>query len=199
MKKLTLFIFVVLIAFASASAQKVPQVQFPEPVDGILPGMKYSKLKKLYDYKDYTETYLDVYNPRVMGAMSYFIPGLGQIACGEVGRGLAWLGGTYFIGLTMMITSLPESEGYPATAEEVNSFSGQDRVVISLALVSSYIALHICNIIDAIRVAKVKNMYQNDLFRQMYSYDVDIYPSLNYTKTAAGVKPTAGVTLAFRF
>lgn len=199
MKKLTLFIFVVLITFASASAQKVPQVQFPEPVDGILPGMKYSKLKKLYDYKDYTETYLDVYNPRVMGAMSYFIPGLGQIACGEVGRGLAWLGGTYCIGLTMMITSLPESEGYPATAEEVSSSSGQDRAVISLALVSSYIALHICNIIDAIRVAKVKNMYQNDLFRQMYSYDVDIYPSLNYTKTAAGVKPTAGVTLAFRF
>ena len=199
MKKLTLFIFVVLIAYASASAQKVPQVQFPEPVDGILPGMKYSKLKKLYDYKDYTETYLDVYNPRVMGAMSYFIPGLGQIACGEVGRGLAWLGGTYFIGLTMMITSLPESEGYPATAEEVSSSSGQDRAVISLALISSYIALHICNIIDAIRVAKVKNMYQNDLFRQMYSYDVDIYPSLNYTKTAAGVKPTAGVTLAFRF
>lgn len=199
MKKLTLFIFVVLIAYASASAQKVPQVQFPEPVDGILPGMKYSKLKKLYDYKDYTETYLDVYNPRVMGAMSYFIPGLGQIACGEVGRGLAWLGGTYFIGLTTMITSLPESEGYPATAEEVNSSSGQDKAVISLALISSYIALHICNIIDAIRVAKVKNMYQNDLFRQMYSYDVDIYPSLNYTKTAAGVKPTAGVTLAFRF
>ena len=199
MKKLTLFIFVVLIAYASASAQKVPQVQFPEPVDGILPGMKYSKLKKLYDYKDYTETYLDVYNPRVMGAMSYLIPGLGQIVCGEVGRGLAWLGGTYFIGLTTMITSLPESEGYPATAEEVNSSSGQDRAVISLALVSSYIALHICNIIDAMRVAKVKNMYQNDLFRQMYSYDVDIYPSLNYTKTAAGVKPTAGVTLAFRF
>ena len=199
MKKLTLFIFVVLIAYASASAQKVPQVQFPEPVDGILPGMKYSKLKKLYDYKDYTETYLDVYNPRVMGAMSYLFPGLGQIVCGEVGRGLAWLGGTYFIGLTTMITSLPESEGYPATAEEVNSSSGQDRAVISLALVSSYIALHICNIIDAMRVAKVKNMYQNDLFRQMYSYDVDIYPSLNYTKTAAGVKPTAGVTLAFRF
>lgn len=199
MKKLTLSILVVLIAFASASAQKVHQVQFPEPVDGILPGMKYSKLKKLYDYKDYTETYLDVYNPRGMGAMSYLIPGLGQIACGEVGRGLAWLGGTYFIGLTTMITSLPESEGYPATTEEVNSSSGQDRAVISLALISSYIALHICNIIDAIRVAKVKNMYQNDLFRQMYSYDVDIYPSLNYTKTAAGVKPTAGVTLAFRF
>lgn len=161
--------------------------------------MKYSKLKKLYDYKDYTETYLDVYNPRVMGAMSYFIPGLGQITCGEVGRGLAWLGGTYFIGLTTMITSLPESEGYPATAEEVNSSSGQDRVVLSIALMSTYLALYICNIVDAVRVAKVKNMYHNDLFRQMYSYDVDIYPSLNYTKTAAGVKPTAGVTLAFRF
>jgi hypothetical protein len=134
-----------------------------------------------------------------MGAMSYFIPGLGQIACGEVGRGLAWLGGTYCIGLTMMITSLPESEGYPATAEEVSSSSVQDRVVLSMALMSTYLALYICNIVDAVRVAKVKNMYHNDLFRQMYSYDVDIYPSLNYTKTAAGVKPTAGVTLAFRF
>jgi hypothetical protein len=199
MKRLTLFIFVVLIAYASASAQKVPQVQFPEPVDGILPGMKYSKLKKLYDYKDYTETYLDVYNPRVMGAMSYFIPGMGHIACGEVGRGLAWLGSTYFFGMAGMFTTLPESEGYPATAEEVSSPSGQDRVVLSIALMSTYLAFYICNIVDAVRVAKVKNMYHNDLFRQMYSYDVDIYPSLNYTKTAAGVKPTAGVTLAFRF
>ena len=30
-----------------------------------------------------------------MGFSSYFVPGLGQIISGEVGRGLAFMGGTY--------------------------------------------------------------------------------------------------------
>lgn len=29
--------------------------------------------------------------------------------------------------------------------------------------------------------------------------DVDLYPSMNYIKTAEGIQPTAGLTLAFRF
>jgi hypothetical protein len=49
-------------------------------------------------------------------------------------------------------------------------------------------------------VAKVKNMYMEDLRKSgYYGLDVDFYPSVNYVRTTSGVKPTAGMTLALRF
>ena len=58
--------------------------------------------------------------------------------------------------------------------------------------------LDICAIVDGVRVAKVKNMYEQDL-KKMYALDVDLYPSVNYIQLASGVQPTAGFTLAMRF
>ena len=60
------------------------------------------------------------------------------------------------------------------------------------------LAVEIAAIVDAVRVAKVKNMYDQDM-RNNYSLDVNIYPSFNYTHTANGIQPTAGLTLAMRF
>ena len=51
---------------------------------------------------------------------------------------------------------------------------------------------------DAVRVAKVKNMYEQDL-RKKYTFDVDFHPSVNYIQTADGIQPTAGLTLALKF
>ncbi|ULB33745.1 MULTISPECIES: hypothetical protein [Proteiniphilum] len=51
--------------------------------------------KQKYDYKMYVPQPGDKHNPIVMGFSSYFVPGLGQMLSGEVGRGLAFLGGTY--------------------------------------------------------------------------------------------------------
>ena len=58
--------------------------------------------------------------------------------------------------------------------------------------------VEIWSIVDAVRVAKVKNMYEQDL-RKKYSLDVDLYPSVNYVQTSGGVKPTAGLSLALKF
>ena len=60
------------------------------------------------------------------------------------------------------------------------------------------LTIEICAIVDAVRVAKVKNMYEQDL-RKQYSFDVDFYPSVNYVQTAGGVRPAAGLTLALKF
>lgn len=63
-------------------------------VQGLVPGMKYSALKYIYDYRDY-DYYgcTQYYSTTGAGIASFMLPGLGQILCGEKGRGWAWLGG----------------------------------------------------------------------------------------------------------
>ena len=48
------------------------------------------------------------------------------------------------------------------------------------------------------RIAKVKNMYEQDL-KKTYAIDVDLYPSVDYIQLASGVQPTTGFTFAVRF
>ena len=148
----------------------------------VAPMMKYKEMAKVYDYRLYQKSLYDRYSPAGSGVASFFIPGLGQMICGEWGRGFAWLGG--HVGCYMLT-------GISAIAES-------DTLV--LMSVAGLLAIDICAIVDGVRVAKVKNMYMEDLRRSgYYGLDVDLYPSVNYVRTASGVQPTAGMTLALRF
>lgn len=60
------------------------------------------------------------------------------------------------------------------------------------------IAIDICAIVDGVRVAKVKNMYEQDL-KKLYTIDVDLYPSVNFVQLGNNIQPTAGLTLAMKF
>ena len=168
-----------------------------EPVEGICPGMKYKQLKTMYNYSDWYSGMPERYNPALMGVSSWFIPGLGQMISGEVGRGLAWLGGT--AGCYALL-----SIGVAVNAGAYSMYDGgydEDMATIgALIIAASYLGLltvDICAIVDACRVAKVKNMYEHDLRRVNYS--LNLYPSVDYVKMANGVQPTAGLTLAMRF
>ncbi|MBP3563008.1 MAG: hypothetical protein J6J54_01125 [Bacteroidales bacterium] len=153
------------------------------PVAGIKPGMKYRDLKDLYNYKLYMRGLVQNYNPGWCGFASYCIPGLGQMICGEWGRGFAFFGG-YMAGYTLMnIGALSDLDIAPAVC------------LIGLAGVAT---AGIWSIVDATRVAKVKNMYERDLLRS-YAVDVDLYPSVNIARTGSGYQPTAGMTLAVKF
>lgn len=146
------------------------------------PMMKYKEMAKVYDYRLYQKSLYDRYSPAGSGVASFFIPGLGQMICGEWGRGFAWLGG--HVGCYMLT-------GISAIAES-------DTLV--LMGIAGLLAIDICSIVDGVRVAKVKNMYMEDLRRSgYYGLDVDLYPSVNYVHTASGIQPTAGMTLALRF
>lgn len=165
-----------------------PNIHTPwrEPVEGLTTGMKYSELKNLYDYYDYSSAPGDKYSPLWSGVASFFIPGLGQMICDEAGRGLAWLGG---------------SVGCVAAASFgfLIAFGGYEfGLPLMYAGELGFIAVNICSIIDAVKVAKVKNMYFQDL-RSQYSLDVELYPSVNCVQTATGIRPAAGLTLAVRF
>ena len=148
----------------------------------VAPMMKYKEMAKVYDYRLYQKSLYDRYSPAGSGVASFFIPGLGQMICGEWGRGFAWLGG--HVGCYMLT-------GISAIAES-------DTLV--LMSIAGLLAIDICAIVDGVRVAKVKNMYMEDLRKSgYYGLDVDIYPSVNYVRTTSGVQPTAGMTLALRF
>lgn len=148
----------------------------------VTPMMKYKEMAKVYDYRLYQKSLYDRYSPAGSGVASFFIPGLGQMICGEWGRGFAWLGG--HVGCYMLT-------GISAIAES-------DTLV--LMGIAGLLAIDICSIVDGVRVAKVKNMYMEDLRRSgYYGLDVDLYPSVNYVHTASGIQPTAGMTLALRF
>ena len=148
----------------------------------VAPMMKYKEMAKVYDYRLYQKSLYDRYSPAGSGVASFFIPGLGQMICGEWGRGFAWLGG--HVGCYMLT-------GISAIAES-------DTLV--LMGIAGLLAIDICAIVDGVRVAKVKNMYMDDLRKSgYYGLDVDFYPSVNYVRTTSGVQPTAGMTLALRF
>lgn len=191
MKRLILISIFALFAASISFAQDLtpnPGSDSPgrESVERIKPNMKYKHYKSFYDYKDYTPTLSDRYSPAWSGVASFFIPGLGQMVCGEVGRGFAWLGGTV---------------GCWAAAGLGNIFAyfgDEEGEIVRTVAMAGAIALHVFAIGDGIRVAKVKNMYEQDL-KKMYSLDIDLYPSVNYVKTGQGLQPTAGLTLAMRF
>jgi hypothetical protein len=109
---------------------------------------------------------------------------------GEVGRGFAYLGG-HLGGMILapVITAAgTDAYGYVSTG----------AAITALAIYAGVIALDICAIVDGVRVAKVKNMYEQDL-KKLYALDVDLYPSVNFVQMGNTVQPTAGFTLAMKF
>ena len=78
----------------------------------------------------------------------------------------------------------------------VESTSGAGTALV-LASVFGMLAVEICAIVDACRVAKVKNMYYQDLRRSNYSFE--LRPSVDYIRKAGGVQPVAGLTFAMKF
>ncbi len=183
--------FILILALAMASAVGASaQVANSELVEG----MKYKELKHMYDYKAYAQTLDDRYGPAGLGVASFFIPGLGQMLTREIGRGFAWFGGaaaSYVVAVTGSACSIVGMEQGDQTLVNAGT-------IVSFLGLASLLTVEIWSIVDAVRVAKVKNMYEQDL-KKKYSLDVDLYPSVNYVQTSGGVKPTAGLSLALKF
>lgn len=202
MKKFLVFIAIAVASSVAASAQVKDNAENSlsytsrEPVENIVMGMKYKEIKKLYNHKEYTETLEDRYSPGWSGAASFFIPGLGQMISREVGRGFAWLGGAAACSLVYGLGTGLELMG----EEDGNSKMENTGTILSMAGSLALITVDVWAIVDAVRVAKKKNMYEQDL-RKTYAIDVDVnlHPSVNYIQTANGAQPTAGFTLAMKF
>ncbi len=195
MKKL-LIIVLALASLVQANAQ-------------IVPGMKYKELKDMYDPKMYVPQGNDPYYRAVSGVASLIIPGLGQVLCGEIGRGLIFFGGNLALSATMSSAAKKFSASVTTDADgNVTGYTDEAAAKSSSKLlvgaVVADVALCIWSCCDAIRVAKVKNMYYQDLYNQRSSVTMNLEPYFAFTPTemtASGnsLQPTAGMTLKMNF
>lgn len=179
---------VLMVTYADGSREVF--VDYADPYDaapGLRPGMNYSELREYYDYRDYHSFYgYEQYSPPIMGICSFVIPGLGQIISGELGRGLAYFGGSlacYALSSISLISMLS---------------SPAQGAMLAVASYAALIAVDVCSIVDAVRVAKVKNMYYSDL--EKLSFDMELTPYVDVACTGiAAVQPVAGLSLRLSF
>ena len=141
--------------------------------------LKYRELKKIYDRREYFPHYDDLYKPGVAGIASFFIPGLGECICGEWGRGIG-----FFAGHVVLMAG---------TTVAYNYYEG-----LALVGLAACLALDIFSIVDAVHVAKVKNMYYRDIREHSY-VSFSVLPSLNYVKTGNNMELATGLTFALTF
>lgn len=181
MKRLIMLISILAFFAVSAAAQNYSPNRNGKDF-AVSPMMNYRQMSDHYDYRLYQPSIYDKYSPAGSAVASFFIPGLGQAICGEWGRGFAWFGSQMGTTILMLASALTDKEE------------------LFLMASAATLALRVGTIVDGARVAKVKNMYLNDLRAAgYYGFEMDIYPSVNYVRTASGIQPTAGMTLALRF
>lgn len=159
----------------------------------IVEGMKYREYKDFYDTKFYVHQPGDPYSRGWAGVASFFIPGLGECIDGEWGRGLAFIGANMGLGLLGLNQITAYVDSYGNTTYQYNGLYW----VIQVARM----ALNIWSICDAVHVAKVKNMYYQDLRGQRASLDFNVEPFVTYaqTETFGSMKPVAGLSMRVSF
>ncbi len=167
----------------------------------VVPGLKYSDLKDMYSTKDYVKSYMDPYSPAWSGVASFIIPGLGQTICGEFGRGLCFFGGNLAcgIGTSVCFTNLAKLTETDSNGKV--TMKDDPKVGTNILLIAGFCAaacaIDIWSIVDAVKVAKVKNMYSRDLYNHTSS--LNLYPSVDYVPSSNGMQTTAGLSLALTF
>lgn len=153
--------------------------------------MKYSQYKRLYDPSTYFPEYGDPYRPGLCGVASFFIPGLGQGCAGEWGRGIAFfLGSSAAFGLGILSYVIIDGE-LRNWGESWGLYAGMGASLI----------VDIWSIVDAVKVAKIKNMYVQDVRKQRADIDVNLMPSLSFAPTdgIGTMTPVTGLSLSLRF
>ena len=92
MKRIALIVAALALTVASLSAQ-------------VVPGMKYRELQDIYNTKEYVKSDIDPYSRGWAGLASFVVPGLGQVICGEAGRGIAIFAGDLALGAAVKLTA----------------------------------------------------------------------------------------------
>ncbi|MBR0174162.1 MAG: hypothetical protein IJQ22_01485 [Bacteroidales bacterium] len=163
----------------------------------VAPGMKYKEIKGMYDAKMYVPQSIDPYNKTVSGVVSFFVPGAAQLCMGEIGRGIAFFAGE------CVLLEIVKSAGEKFTASVITDETGKvtgykdeqaakSSAGIFIGGLVADLALCIWSSCDASKMAKIKNMYYQDLYGRRASLDVNFEPYFALT-------PSAGMSLKMNF
>ena len=194
------------VEFADGRQAPAPRREEPRADFGYKP--RYKDIAPYYDSSYYVSRAGDPYVPVLSGLASWFIPGLGQFLDDEPGRGLGIIGAN--IGLVVLETV--ESSLIFYSAAEASSYYmkyghsyGSDGLAAAslgaLILTGAFhVGFNIWNIVDAVKVAEVKNMYYQDTRGRRASWDMHLQPNLAFAPAASGsVEPVAGLSLSLSF
>lgn len=118
------------------------------------PGMSYADIKDLYDYKAYVPQPGDRYSPELMGFAS-LIPGLGQCLEGEWGTGVLLFLGDAACWYTAFQTLKVRDD----ILEDGTAVHSVKPTLGTVFFAGCALAIEGFAIFDAVRIAKVKNMY----------------------------------------
>ena len=158
----------------------------------VFEGMEYRDYKNHYNHRYYYRQFGDPYNPTLAGIASFLIPGLGQGLCDEWGRGLAIFGGNVLGSLAYIGTVAGTMQG---TYDVL--YPNPSVLLIGASLLAAY---DIWNIVDAVHVAKIKNMYHQDLQgRRQANINMSLTPCFTYINTPETTAPALGLSLNIGF
>ena len=159
----------------------------PNTAYEVYPGMTYRQYKSYYSPKYYIPQDGDPYTRFWAGFASFLIPGLGEGFDGEWGRGaLVCLGN---IGLYAIMLSDSYDQNGMRYYGTVGSIASVARIFYN-----------IWSTVDAVRIAKIKNMYYQDI-RMRASVDFNLEPYFAFTPSGINntFTPTTGLTLKLSF
>ena len=154
----------------------------------------YSINKLKYDSHLYIPELGDPYSPALSGVCSFIMPGLGQMISGEVGRGLGFLGGSAVCGVVGFV-------GYGVLMSSVYSYNSSGAGAgLGLMVVgfSAMTAIDIWSIVDAVNVAKVNNMYIQNL-RKTSSVNIEMAPYISQISVNNKIDTPVGLSLRVTF
>ena len=165
----------------------------PNTTEKITEGMSYSEYKDFYDKKRYISQPGDPYSPSWAGVASFLIPGLGQGVAGEWGRA-AWILG---VNVGLGIVTLMSYDSY----RDYVTYYDQPFPFVYFASLVGRLAFGIWSITDAVKIAKVKNMYNQDIRGQRtaelhYSLSPYVAPAPDF---GGGLQMATGMSLTLSF
>lgn len=199
MKKIIIAAIAMLVCM-TASAQYIGKTA------DVVPDMKYREYKKLYDTHYYERQGVHPYSPVGSGIASFFIPGLGEIINGQTGRGLLFLGAdlasVIFLGAIISNAAYEEFDPVTDTKTIKVDLSGESAAMV-LGVLAGRTILNIWSIFDAAHIAKVKDMYYQDIARQYGDLSFDIEPFLSMVPEGnvmnSTLTPAAGLSMRLSF
>ena len=153
-------------------------------------GMSYNEYKSYYDPKFYIHKEGDPYSRFWAGAASFLIPGLGECIDGQWGRGACFFLGSFGLYLLQVSDTVYDEYGYAQSVGAIGTMAFLARLGVD-----------IWSIIDAVRIAKVKNMYYQDLKALQAIKEIKVEPYFTFTPTGGynGLTPVTGLSLKLNF
>lgn len=165
----------------------------PNTKQEVREGMRYSEYKGLYDKNMYVHQPGDPYSPSWAGIASFLLPGLGQCVADEWGRGTLFFLANLGLGIGSYVTSYGMTH-YREPYKTNNTY-------YFLAITAVRLAVDIWSITDAVKIAKIKNMYNQDMRgRRTAQLEYGFSPSLTFAPDINnGLMPVAGASFTLSF